>query len=226
MNILYVFLVTYVASILAYSLMLIDGKRKLRFSPNEEYVKIFFFGLIPIVSYFVAILVFSVYKDRVINPAYKKLENSANELFICGDCNLSSRKHQQVSSYYNAENNNYYSPTNRDDFEYDFYYPSAPKAEYLTFYEEVSNCPHCKKNTEMKVAQESLQDAQIFFAPKISPIEAYDLFVKFSKTNKSELRKEFLSKTNVSFDFAMEQEKLFNKIQQEKFQQDLAQLNK
>ena len=221
MIVFYIYLATHILSILTYSFMLIDGKRKLRFSPKEEFGKIFLIGLIPLVSYAVLAIVYVIYKQKEVNPVYKEAEKAANTLFICEECNLSSRKHQQISSYYNGENDNFYSPSNTTD-EYDFYYSEEKKPEYLTFYEEVSNCPHCKKHTKMKVAPEEFQGTQISFAPKISIIQAFELFEKFSEVDKLELKREFLAKNDDSFNFAMEQEELFNKVQQESFQKDFA----
>ena len=224
MTIVYIWLATHIVAILTYSFILFDGKRSLRFSPEEEYGKIFLLGLVPIVSYIIVMIVSLIYKDDEIHPAYKKIEKAANTLFICGECKLSSRKHQQVTSYYNGENDNYYSPSKKDANNYDFYYSGEERSDYLEFYEEVSNCPHCKNNSLMEIASESLQDSSISFAPKVSPIDAFGLFKKFSNKDKIELRREFLAKTDESFDFAMEQEKLFNKIQQEVFQKDLAKI--
>lgn len=74
----------------------------------------------------------------------------------------------------------------------------------------------------MKVAPEKFQGTQISFAPKISIIQAFELFEKFSEVDKLELKREFLAKNDDSFNFAMEQEELFNKVQQESFQKDFA----
>lgn len=102
MIVFYIYLATHILSILTYSFMLIDGKRKLRFSPKEEFGKIFLIGLIPLVSYAVLAIVYVIYKQKEVNPVYKEAEKAANTLFICEECNLSSRKHQQISSYYNG----------------------------------------------------------------------------------------------------------------------------